>query len=134
MAMVHPHNQILDGVDNSNIGCLIPHDISAGMEETMMLHGVDDGVNDVRRMKQNACCECQDHGVPNVTKSRHLLSDSAKLNDGKEVGDCVDNCVNNCVDDHIDDCVDDCVGNCANGSVDDSVVDGVIDYIDVSVD
>eukprot|EP00957_Ditylum_brightwellii_P207542 15353440-Ditylum_brightwellii.AAC.1 len=35
--------------------------------------------------EQNACGECQDHGVPNMTKSRRLLYDSAKLNDGKEV-------------------------------------------------
>eukprot|EP00957_Ditylum_brightwellii_P202235 15329223-Ditylum_brightwellii.AAC.1 len=35
--------------------------------------------------EHNVCGECQDHGVPNVTKSRNWLSDSAKLNDGKEV-------------------------------------------------
>eukprot|EP00957_Ditylum_brightwellii_P088198 6718230-Ditylum_brightwellii.AAC.1 len=37
------------------------------------------------RKKQNASDECQDHEVPNVTKSRSVLYDSAKLNDGKEV-------------------------------------------------
>ena len=59
-----------------------------------MLHGVDGGESHLThhtqevdcclmvRKKQNTSGECQDHDVPNVTKSRSLLYDSAKLNDG----------------------------------------------------
>eukprot|EP00957_Ditylum_brightwellii_P143762 10953607-Ditylum_brightwellii.AAC.1 len=66
---------------------------------------VDDGVDDVvddgvthlthltqkgtgcliKRKKQNAYVECQDHGLPNVTKSRSWLYDSTNTNDGKAV-------------------------------------------------
>eukprot|EP00957_Ditylum_brightwellii_P063643 4830718-Ditylum_brightwellii.AAC.2 len=84
----------------------------------MMLHGAKCVVDDIvtylthliqkvdcclmGRKQQNACGECQDHAVPNVTKSRHLLYDSAKLNDGKEVDKTillndVDRCVDCCV-------------------------------------
>eukprot|EP00957_Ditylum_brightwellii_P081387 6190841-Ditylum_brightwellii.AAC.1 len=81
----------------------------------MMLHGIDDGVDGgeihlthftrkidcclVQKMKQNARGECQDHGVLSVNKNRILLSESAKLNDGKEVDDYVDDHVNDGVDD-----------------------------------
>eukprot|EP00957_Ditylum_brightwellii_P084658 6437599-Ditylum_brightwellii.AAC.1 len=108
---------MLDGVDDNSIGCLTPHGISAGMEETMMLHGVDDGADGgvshlihltqkfdcclMQRMKHNACGECQYHGVPNVKKSRSFLSKSAKSNNGKEV----DVSVADCVDSHVNDSV-----------------------------
>eukprot|EP00957_Ditylum_brightwellii_P118956 9073089-Ditylum_brightwellii.AAC.1 len=42
--MVHPHDQILDGVDNNNIGCLTSHGNSAGTEGTMLFYGVDGSV------------------------------------------------------------------------------------------
>eukprot|EP00957_Ditylum_brightwellii_P131284 10013009-Ditylum_brightwellii.AAC.1 len=58
------------------------------------------------RMKQNASGECQDHEVQNVTKSRSLLYDSAKLDDGKEVNVGVDEYIDNCCDGHVDDGVD----------------------------
>eukprot|EP00957_Ditylum_brightwellii_P085529 6505629-Ditylum_brightwellii.AAC.1 len=45
MAVVHPHKKILDGVDNSNIGCLTPHGNSSGTEGKLLFHGVDDSVN-----------------------------------------------------------------------------------------
>eukprot|EP00957_Ditylum_brightwellii_P142897 10887967-Ditylum_brightwellii.AAC.1 len=98
--MAHPHNGTLDDVDDNNIGYLTPHGISARTEGAIMLHGVDGGVdggethltnltqkvdcNLVWKMKQNAGGEYQDHRVPNVMKSRSLLSESAKSNDGKE--------------------------------------------------
>eukprot|EP00957_Ditylum_brightwellii_P063467 4817807-Ditylum_brightwellii.AAC.1 len=91
----------------------------------MILHGIDEGVDGgvthlthptqkvdcclLRQIKKNGYGECQDHGVLNVTKSRSLLSDSAKSNNGKEfdvgVDDCVNNHVDNCVNSHVDDSV-----------------------------
>eukprot|EP00957_Ditylum_brightwellii_P103046 7853253-Ditylum_brightwellii.AAC.1 len=59
------------------------------------------------RKKQNECGECQDHGVLNVMKSRSLLYDSVKSNDGKEVDDIVDRCINSCVYDIVDVAVED---------------------------
>eukprot|EP00957_Ditylum_brightwellii_P156979 11947318-Ditylum_brightwellii.AAC.1 len=41
----------------------------------------------MERKKQNSSGECQDHEGLNETKSRSVLYDSAKLNDGKEVDD-----------------------------------------------
>eukprot|EP00957_Ditylum_brightwellii_P127531 9725417-Ditylum_brightwellii.AAC.1 len=90
--MVHQCARTLDDVDDNNIGCLTPHNNSAGTEGTMLFHGVDGSVNgdeshlthltqevDFRvkeRKKQNAC------GL-NVTKSRSALYDSAISNEGK---------------------------------------------------
>eukprot|EP00957_Ditylum_brightwellii_P053851 4079947-Ditylum_brightwellii.AAC.1 len=104
----------------------------------MMLHGVNGGVDGgvthlthltqkvdcylVQRMKQSTCGEYQDHGVLNVTKSRSLLSDSIKSNNGKEVDVGVDECVENSVNGHVNGHVDD--------SVDAAVEDGVEDGVD----
>eukprot|EP00957_Ditylum_brightwellii_P126061 9610312-Ditylum_brightwellii.AAC.1 len=85
----------------------------------MMLHGVDGGESHLThhtqevdcclmvRKKQNTSGECQDRDVPNVTKSRNLLYDSAKLNDGKEVSIGVDDCVDDLFDGRGDSHVDD---------------------------
>eukprot|EP00957_Ditylum_brightwellii_P055132 4178822-Ditylum_brightwellii.AAC.1 len=67
----------------------------------------------MERKKQNVSGECQDHEVPNATKSRSMLYDSAKSDDGKEVDVGVDDCVDN----HFDECVDSCVDNSVNVAV-----------------
>eukprot|EP00957_Ditylum_brightwellii_P194088 14780971-Ditylum_brightwellii.AAC.1 len=103
-----------------------------------MFHGVDGGVDGgeihfthltqevdcclMERKKQNVSGECQDHEVLNATKSRSVLYDSAKLNDGKEVIVGVDDCVDNCFDGRVDSNVDD--------SVDVAVEDGVDSGVD----
>eukprot|EP00957_Ditylum_brightwellii_P147658 11244496-Ditylum_brightwellii.AAC.1 len=67
----------------------------------MLFHGINGGVDGgknhlthltqevdcclMEKKKQNPINECQDHEVPNVTKSRSVLYGSVKSNDGKEV-------------------------------------------------
>eukprot|EP00957_Ditylum_brightwellii_P133053 10145515-Ditylum_brightwellii.AAC.1 len=51
------------------------------------------------RKKLNLSSECQDHKVLNATKSRSMLYDSAKSNDGKEIGETM---LSNDVDDSVD--------------------------------
>eukprot|EP00957_Ditylum_brightwellii_P183665 13989763-Ditylum_brightwellii.AAC.1 len=129
--MVHPHEQMLDGVDDNNIGCHMLHDNSAQTEGAMMLHVVDGGENHLihltqevdcclmERKKQKAYGECPDHQVLNVMKHRSVMYDSATLNDGKEVDVAFDDCVN----DHFNGCV----GSCVDVTVEDGVggdVDG----------
>eukprot|EP00957_Ditylum_brightwellii_P029807 2254714-Ditylum_brightwellii.AAC.1 len=70
------------------------------------------------RKKQNAYGKCQDHGLPNVIKSRSWLYDSAKSNDGKEV-DYIG------VNDHVNNYFDGFVDGNVDESVDVDVEDGV---------
>eukprot|EP00957_Ditylum_brightwellii_P061408 4661177-Ditylum_brightwellii.AAC.1 len=61
--MVHPCKQTLVGVDDNNIGCLTPHGNSAGIEKTMVFHGVDDSVdggnNHLTSLTQAVHCHLQ---------------------------------------------------------------------------
>eukprot|EP00957_Ditylum_brightwellii_P063431 4814791-Ditylum_brightwellii.AAC.1 len=43
--MVHPCKQVLDGVDDNNIGCLTPQGNGAGIEVTILFHGIDGSVD-----------------------------------------------------------------------------------------
>eukprot|EP00957_Ditylum_brightwellii_P123573 9421434-Ditylum_brightwellii.AAC.1 len=64
----------------------------------------------MKTKKLNSSSECQDHEVPNATKNRSVLYNSAKLKDRKEVDIGVDDCVNDYFDGfvgvHVDDSVD----------------------------
>eukprot|EP00957_Ditylum_brightwellii_P055964 4241047-Ditylum_brightwellii.AAC.1 len=143
-----------DGVDDNNIGCLKPHGNSAGTEGTILFHGVDGDESHLthlthevdcclmERKKQNACCECQDHAVPNVMKSRNDIYDGVYGGEShlthltQEVDYCVMErkkqtaCVPNTsdrkevdvgVDDHVDRLVDGCVDDSVAVAVEDGV-------------
>eukprot|EP00957_Ditylum_brightwellii_P004759 362402-Ditylum_brightwellii.AAC.1 len=90
--MVHPCKQMLADNDDNNIGCLTTHGNNAGVEGTMLFHGVngsvDGGESHLTHLTQEVDCgvterKKQNRSSPNSTKSRSVLYDSAISNEGK---------------------------------------------------
>eukprot|EP00957_Ditylum_brightwellii_P042866 3244553-Ditylum_brightwellii.AAC.1 len=103
--MMHPCEQMLDGVDDNSIGCLTPHGNSSGTEGTMLFCGVDGivdgGESHLTHLTHEVDCGAKLNACGlNAMKSRSVLYDSVISNEGKEVGDGVDDCVDAIFDAH----------------------------------
>eukprot|EP00957_Ditylum_brightwellii_P151059 11503019-Ditylum_brightwellii.AAC.1 len=58
--MMHPCNCTLVGVDDNNIGSLTPYSNSAGIDGTMLFHGVDNSGDSGKNGAKCVLSKCDD--------------------------------------------------------------------------